>query len=195
MASPCHLPPGRGKALFVLTQPLPSLRRSPHPALRATCPIPFVPSGHFPLTRGIGPRGRLPSQSRLRRASSPKGGAKVAPSGLCSLPPPVGEVPRRGGEGRPQNTKKALPPWGCQGGRGRRGRGCARGIGQPRLNSGDFSRCSGRAECSVSSFVSDQGEWITSARQRPAPRRPRSCRSGSWRRPCSCPDRWRGPCP
>ena len=26
---------------------------------RATFPIPFVPSGHFPLTRGIGPRGRL----------------------------------------------------------------------------------------------------------------------------------------
>ena len=137
-ALPCQLPPGRGKALFVLTQPLPSLRRSPHPALRATCPIPFVPSGHFPLTRGIGPRGRLPSQSRLRRASSPKGGAKVAPSGLCPLPPPVGEVPRRGGEGRPQNTKKALPPWGCQGGRGRRGCGCARGRGQPRLNSGDL---------------------------------------------------------
>ena len=28
----------------------------PHPALRATFPIPFVPSGHFPLIRGIGPR-------------------------------------------------------------------------------------------------------------------------------------------
>ena len=27
----------------------------PHPALRATFPIPFVPSGHFPLIRGIGP--------------------------------------------------------------------------------------------------------------------------------------------
>ena len=26
-----HLPPGRGKALSVLTQPLPTLRRSPHP--------------------------------------------------------------------------------------------------------------------------------------------------------------------
>ena len=26
---------------------------------RATFPIPFVPSGHFPLTRGIGPRGWL----------------------------------------------------------------------------------------------------------------------------------------
>ena len=24
---------------------------------RATFPIPFVPSGHFPLTRGIGPLG------------------------------------------------------------------------------------------------------------------------------------------
>ena len=24
---------------------------------RATFPIPFVPSGHFPLTRGIGPNG------------------------------------------------------------------------------------------------------------------------------------------
>ena len=26
---------------------------------RATFPIPFVPSGHYPMTRGIGPRGRL----------------------------------------------------------------------------------------------------------------------------------------
>ena len=91
-------------------------------------PIPFVPSGHFPLIRGIGlsqggllvqensppcERGdtaeggggipgrwgqqplhqvtialvgaaisRPPSQSRLRRASSPKGGAKNTPSTL-----------------------------------------------------------------------------------------------------------------
>ena len=29
----------------------------PHPALRATFPIPFVPSGHFPVIRGIGPLG------------------------------------------------------------------------------------------------------------------------------------------
>ena len=178
-ASPCHLPPGRGKAISVLTQPLPSLRRSPHPALRAT-----FPQGKASLSVTASP------------CQLPRGGSQDASGAAAeTLPPPVGEVPRRGGEGRPQNTKKALPPWGCQGGRGRRGRGCARGIGQPRLNSGDFSRCSGRAECSVSSFVSDQGEWITSARRWPAPRRPRSCRSGSWRRPCSCPDRWRGPCP
>ncbi len=64
---------------------------------RARIPIPFVPSGHFPLTRGIGPHG----------------GAKVALSVVCLLPPPLGEVPsahtgRRGhslppkkGEGHP----------------------------------------------------------------------------------------------
>ena len=28
------------------------------------------------------------------------------------MPPPVGEVPRRGGEGRPQNTKKLSLPGG-----------------------------------------------------------------------------------
>ena len=40
----------------------------PHPALRATFPIPFVPSGHFPLTRGIGPLegGRLNTFPRNR---------------------------------------------------------------------------------------------------------------------------------
>ena len=37
---------------------------------RATFPIPFVPSGHFPLTRGIGPhRGsQVPSPVIARRA-------------------------------------------------------------------------------------------------------------------------------
>ena len=41
---------------------------------RATFPIPFVPSGHFPLTRGIG----------------------LAMTGfLTALAPPVGELARR----------------------------------------------------------------------------------------------------
>ena len=179
MASPCHLPPGRGKALFVLTQPLPSLRRSPHPALRAT-----FPQGKASLSVTASP------------CQLPQRGSQGCTFGTLPLASPCGGGAPQGRRGPPSKHKKALPPWGCQGGRGRRGRGCSLGWrGQPRLNSGDFSRCSGRAECSVSSFVSDQGEWITSARQRPAPRRPRFFRSGSWRRLCSCPDRWRGPCP
>ena len=174
--------------MFVLTQPLPSLRRSPHPALRAT----------FPQGKALGTEktdcrvALLLAMTRPARSPTYRFGAETDFLSLRGGP--------QGRRGNPYfvspNHKKALPPWGFQGGRGRRGRGCSLGWrGQPRLNSGDFSRCSGRAECSVSSFVSDQGEWITSARQRPAPRRPRSCRSGSWRRPCSCPDRWRGPCP
>ena len=123
MALPCHLPPGRGKAISVLTQPLPSLRRSPHPALRAT-----FPQGKASLSVTASP------------CQLPRGGSQDASGAAAeTLPPPVGEVPRRGGEGRPQNTKKALPPWGFQGGRGRRGRGCSLGWrGQPRLNSGDL---------------------------------------------------------
>ena len=79
--------------MFVLTQPLPSLRRSPHPALRATFPIPFVPSGHFPLTRGIGPhRG---SQGRFFGNG-------------YNLPPPLGEVPPRGAERAALKIQKKL---------------------------------------------------------------------------------------
>ena len=53
--------------MSVLTQGLVSLWRSPHPALRATFPIPFVLSGHFPLTRGIGPQGKAYFKSNSAR--------------------------------------------------------------------------------------------------------------------------------
>ena len=61
------LVPRRAKTTSILTLALQALRRSPHPALRATCPIPFVPVGHFPLTRGNVPRGRQ-KNSRLSAA-------------------------------------------------------------------------------------------------------------------------------
>ena len=73
---------------------------------RARIPIPFVPSGHFPLTRGIGPhRGsQVPSPVIARRATP-----DVAIRSSSYLPPPLGEVPsaytgRRGPAafGRPQ---------------------------------------------------------------------------------------------
>ena len=59
--------PPRNDRLFRQSRggcPHPPVRWPPHPTiptlirpLRATFPIPFVPSGHFPLIRGIGPLG------------------------------------------------------------------------------------------------------------------------------------------
>ena len=167
----------------------------PSPGAARHLPYPFCPFGTFPLDKGNRPQGKASLSVTASPCQLPRGGSQGCTFGTLPLASPCGGGAQQGRRGPPSKHKKALPPWGCQGGRGRRGRGCARGRGQPRLNSGDFSRCSGRAECPVSSFVSDQGERITSARRWPAPRRPRSCRSGSWRRPCSCPDRWRGPCP
>ena len=82
-APPCHLPPGEGFLFLTpgagagadIIRPESCPKNGiPQSASLPASPIPFVPSGHFPLTRGIG----------------------LAMTGfLTALAPPVGELARR----------------------------------------------------------------------------------------------------
>ena len=66
MAAPCHLPPGEGFLFLTpgagagadMIRPESCPKNGiPQSASLTASPIPFVPSGHFPLIRGIGPHG------------------------------------------------------------------------------------------------------------------------------------------
>ena len=128
---------GEGFVRSDVTDPIPSA--FPSSGAARHLPYPFCPFGTFPLDKGNRPQGKASLSVTASPCQLPQRGSQGCTFGTLPLASPCGGGAQQGRRGPPSKHKKALPPWGFQGGRGRRGRGCSLGWrGQPRLNSGDL---------------------------------------------------------